>query len=120
MTCFVSEECVLPCSFLPGSQESIQWLKQDAVVYSFRRTDHDDDDDSDSHEEHFEQKQFAGRASVYPPLVSHGNATLILREGSLKDRGTYRCHVRTANSEHNANVILKVECKFIIYPDIYV
>uniref|UniRef100_A0A665UVF4 Ig-like domain-containing protein n=1 Tax=Echeneis naucrates TaxID=173247 RepID=A0A665UVF4_ECHNA len=32
-------------------------------------------------------------ASVFPHLVSRGNATLILRNGGLKDRGTYRCHV---------------------------
>uniref|UniRef100_A0A3B4TB22 HERV-H LTR-associating 2b, tandem duplicate 1 n=1 Tax=Seriola dumerili TaxID=41447 RepID=A0A3B4TB22_SERDU len=98
VTCFVSEECVLPCSFQPGSEETIEWFRQDVVVYKF-----------DSSEEHSDPKQLGGRASVFPHLVSRGNATLILRGSGLKDRGTYRCHVRTSNGEHNAKVILKVE-----------
>uniref|UniRef100_A0A4W6G3G3 Ig-like domain-containing protein n=1 Tax=Lates calcarifer TaxID=8187 RepID=A0A4W6G3G3_LATCA len=32
-------------------------------------------------------------ASIFPRLISRGNATLILRGSNLKDRGTYRCHV---------------------------
>ncbi|KAG7231329.1 hypothetical protein INR49_012169 [Caranx melampygus] len=110
VTCFVSEECVLPCSFEPGSEETIEWFRQDTVVYKFEREDDDNDgDSSSSSEEHSDQKQLAGRASVFPHLVSRGNATLIIRGSGLKDRGTYRCHVRTSNGEHNAKVILKVE-----------
>ncbi|XP_022623439.1 V-set domain-containing T-cell activation inhibitor 1-like [Seriola dumerili] len=114
VTCFVSEECVLPCSFQPGSEETIEWFRQDVVVYKFERDDDEDDDgegdgDSSSSEEHSDPKQLGGRASVFPHLVSRGNATLILRGSGLKDRGTYRCHVRTSNGEHNAKVILKVE-----------
>ncbi|XP_039983536.1 uncharacterized protein hhla2b.1 [Xiphias gladius] len=120
VTCFVSEECVLPCSFKPGSKETIVWFRQDVVVYKFERGGGDDDDDEDddddddddndsSSEEHRDPKQLEGRASVFPHLVSRGNATLILRSSGLKDRGTYRCHVRTSSGEHNAKVILKVE-----------
>ncbi|XP_040921673.1 uncharacterized protein hhla2b.1 [Toxotes jaculatrix] len=114
--CLVSEECVLPCSFQPGSEETVEWFRQGVVVYKFERDDDDDDDeekqeeeDSDSSEEHSDRQQLSGRASVFPHLISRGNATLILRGSGLKDRGTYRCHVRTSNGEHNAKVILKME-----------
>uniref|UniRef100_A0A8D3AKW0 Ig-like domain-containing protein n=1 Tax=Scophthalmus maximus TaxID=52904 RepID=A0A8D3AKW0_SCOMX len=88
VTCSVSEDCVLPCSFPPAGEETVEWFRQD---------------------EHLDHQQLGGRASVFPHLISRGNATLILRRSGLKDRGTYRCHVRTASGEHNAKVILKVE-----------
>lgn len=113
VTCLVSEECILPCSFQPGGKEIIEWFRQDVVVYKFEREEEDDDDDdeadSQSSEEHYEHEQLAGRATIFPHLVSRGNATLILRSSGLKDRGTYRCHVRTSQGEHNAKVIVKVE-----------
>lgn len=113
VTCFVSEECFLPCSFQPGGEETVEWFRQDVVVYKFERSndDNDDDDSSDSSssKEHVEHEQLAGRASVSPHLVTRGNATLVLRSSSLKDRGTYRCHVHTKKGEHTAKVILKVE-----------
>uniref|UniRef100_A0A3P8UMB4 Immunoglobulin V-set domain-containing protein n=1 Tax=Cynoglossus semilaevis TaxID=244447 RepID=A0A3P8UMB4_CYNSE len=59
--------------------------------------------------EHLDYKQLAGRASVFPHLVTRGNATLVLRRSGLKDRGTYRCHVHTSQEEHEAKVVLKVE-----------
>ncbi|XP_034717497.1 uncharacterized protein hhla2b.1 [Etheostoma cragini] len=111
VTCFVSQECVLPCSFQPGGEEIVEWFRQDVVVYKFEREpdDDDDEDDENSSKEHFEHEQIAGRASFSPHFVSRGNATLILRGSGLKDRGTYRCRVRTSNGEHNAKVIVKVE-----------
>ncbi|KAK5849745.1 hypothetical protein PBY51_014054 [Eleginops maclovinus] len=113
VTCSVSGECVLPCSFPPGSNETVEWFKQAVVVYKFEREvnddDDDDDDDDSSEEEHFEHEQFAGRVTLFPHQVARGNATLILRRSGLKDRGTYRCHVRTSKSEHNAKVTVKVE-----------
>ncbi|XP_045899584.1 uncharacterized protein hhla2b.1 isoform X2 [Micropterus dolomieu] len=117
VTCFVSEECLLPCSFQPGSKETIEWFKQDAEFYKFKRDDDDDDDDEDddddddeddddSSEEH---KTDDDRASIVPELISRGNATLIIKGSTLKDRGTYRCHVNTSKGEHNAKVIVKVQ-----------
>ncbi|KAF1373270.1 hypothetical protein PFLUV_G00258690 [Perca fluviatilis] len=117
VTCFVSQECVLPCSFQPGSKETIEWFRQDEVVYKFERehgnnhddADDDDDDDDDDDEEDSSKEHLAGRASIFPHLLSRGNATLIIRGSGLKDRGTYRCHVSTSKGEHNAKVIVKVE-----------
>uniref|UniRef100_A0A3B5KBL1 Ig-like domain-containing protein n=1 Tax=Takifugu rubripes TaxID=31033 RepID=A0A3B5KBL1_TAKRU len=103
VVCAVSEDCVLPCSFHPGSNETIQWFRQGLGVYTFKRGDGSEDGRNKGHE------QLAGRGSIYPPLVSHGNATLIIRRSGLKDRGTYRCHVSTSEGEQNAKVIVKVE-----------
>ncbi|KAF3703857.1 V-set domain containing T-cell activation inhibitor 1 B7 -like protein 4 [Channa argus] len=125
VTCFISEECLLPCTFQPDGEVTIKWFRQDVQVYEFKKEgdntkdddedDDEDDDDSDSDSEENdddsseELDQLDERISVFPALVSRGNATLILRESSLKDRGTYKCHVKTSNGEHHAKVILKVE-----------
>ncbi|KAL6097505.1 uncharacterized protein ACO6RY_13035 [Pungitius sinensis] len=116
VTCMVSEECVLPCSFQPGGEETVEWFKQEVMIYKFRREeggDHGNDGNrSDSSKQVLrgpESQQLAGRASVLPQLVSHGNATLVVRGSGPKDRGTYRCHVHTSQGEHNAKVIVKVE-----------
>lgn len=103
VVCAVSEDCVLPCSFHPGSNETIQWFRQGLGVYTFKRGDGSEDGRNNVHE------QLSGRGSIYPPLVSHGNATLVIRRSGLKDRGTYRCHVSTSEGEQNAKVIVKVE-----------
>lgn len=101
----MSEECLLPCDFQPDSKETIEWFRQDVAVYKFER----DDDDDDSSEEHYEHEELAGRAFVAPQLISSGNASLVLRGTGLKDRGTYRCHVKTSKGDHRAKVVVKVE-----------
>ncbi|XP_075905095.1 advanced glycosylation end product-specific receptor-like [Nelusetta ayraudi] len=120
VTCVVSEECLLPCSFPPASRETIQWFRQDVAVFKFQRRDDDDDngggdteeeeeEDEDEREDKDQRGQLAGRGSVLPQLVTHGNATLVLRDTGLKDRGTYKCQVTTSVGKHNARVILKVK-----------
>ncbi|XP_077410280.1 CD276 antigen-like [Vanacampus margaritifer] len=98
VTCVVSEECHLPCMFLPAPNQSVRWFRQDVLMLSFGET---------RGETHVEP--LAGRAGMSPPMVAGGNATLVLREAGLKDRGMYRCHVRTSQGEHSAKVVLKVE-----------
>lgn len=92
MVCGVLEDCVLPCSFRPSSNQTVRWFRQDLLLYSSTADGGQDQ-----------------RLSLHPALVSHGNATLTIRRSGLKDRGTYRCHVISAEREHNAKVILKVE-----------
>lgn len=109
--CLVSEDCRLPCKFQPDGEVSVEWFRQDVMIYKFEHDD-DDDDDNSSSEERGELEQFAGRISMFPALASRGNATLVLKRSGLKDRGPYRCHVKTSKGEHNANVILRVEGEF--------
>lgn len=103
VACYVAEECVLPCRFKPDSEVNIEWFRQDVMILKVEQ-----DEENNSSEQRVLQEQFAGRVSISAPLVSRGDATLILKKSSLKDRGTYRCQVQTSEGEHNAKVILKV------------
>uniref|UniRef100_A0A3Q2CXT0 HERV-H LTR-associating 2b, tandem duplicate 1 n=1 Tax=Cyprinodon variegatus TaxID=28743 RepID=A0A3Q2CXT0_CYPVA len=100
VTCLNSQDCVLPCTFQPSRDETVEWFKQNTLLYRFNRN---------SSKESFELDQLAERASISPQQISDGNATLILRRGVPKDRGTYRCHVKTSGGEHRVKVILRVE-----------
>ncbi|KAL1006561.1 hypothetical protein UPYG_G00073830, partial [Umbra pygmaea] len=98
VTCVFSEECVLPCTFQPASDEVIHWLKQEVLVHSFRQG-----------MEWTDSQQYAGRTSLFTHLVSHGNASLRLRGCSPRDRGRYKCDVRTSAGLHEAHVVVRVE-----------
>lgn len=99
VTCAFSEDCVLPCSFQPAGNEVIKWLRQEAVVYSFRVGE-------DKRSEH---EEVPGHASLFTNLVSQGNASLLLRGCGPRDRGRYRCQVNSTAGLHEAPVIVKVE-----------
>uniref|UniRef100_A0A3B3BRJ2 Ig-like domain-containing protein n=1 Tax=Oryzias melastigma TaxID=30732 RepID=A0A3B3BRJ2_ORYME len=90
---------MLPCSFQTGVEETVEWFKQDKLMYKFAQKT----------QQHFTHQQLAGRAYVSPQQVSQGNATLVLKMSSLRDRGTYRCHVNSSAGQHDATVILRVE-----------
>ncbi|XP_026219861.1 V-set domain-containing T-cell activation inhibitor 1-like isoform X2 [Anabas testudineus] len=116
VTCFISEDCRLPCNFQPDSEATIEWFRQDVMIYKFEQDeeendgdDEEEDNDDSSSEEHLEQQQVAGQMFISPALVSRGNASLVLKKIGLKDRGTYRCQVTTSKGQHGANVILRVE-----------
>ncbi|XP_029516733.1 V-set domain-containing T-cell activation inhibitor 1-like [Oncorhynchus nerka] len=98
VTCVFLEECVLPCSFQTDRDEVIRWLKQEVPVHSFQRGG-----------EWSEHEQYAGRTSLFTHLVSRGNASLHLRGCGPRDRGRYKCHVRTSAGVHEAHVIVRVE-----------
>ncbi|TNN53421.1 V-set domain-containing T-cell activation inhibitor 1 [Liparis tanakae] len=116
VTCIVAEECLLPCSFQPGSKETIEWFRQEVMVYKFERKDGGDDGGASDSSEEEEEEEEEGEGeegegeepTVTRQWISRGNATLHLRSSSLKDRGAYRCHALTAEGEHNAKVIVKV------------
>uniref|UniRef100_A0A3Q2QJQ8 Ig-like domain-containing protein n=1 Tax=Fundulus heteroclitus TaxID=8078 RepID=A0A3Q2QJQ8_FUNHE len=99
VTCFHLEDCVLPCAFQPGGNETVAWFRQDALLYRF---------DRNGSKESLRLQQLAPRASITPQQISEGNASLVLRRAVTKDRGIYRCHVQTSAGEHKAKVILKV------------
>uniref|UniRef100_M3ZR88 HERV-H LTR-associating 2b, tandem duplicate 1 n=1 Tax=Xiphophorus maculatus TaxID=8083 RepID=M3ZR88_XIPMA len=98
--CFNSEDCVLPCSFRPGQNETVEWFRQGALVYRFNRN---------GSKETFKAPQLADRVFVSAQQISNGNATLILRRSAPQDRGMYSCHVQTSAGQHTTKVILKVE-----------
>lgn len=124
VTCVISEDCVLPCAFQPSSHEVVRWFLQDVLVKSFQsadsmeqgegeQNDGDNGSDEDSEEkpghEHGHRHHHDDHAILFPDLVARGNATLVIRGCGPKDRGRYRCHVRTSAGVHESHVIVKVE-----------
>ncbi|XP_046880422.1 CD276 antigen-like [Hypomesus transpacificus] len=110
VTCVFSEDCVLPCSFQPSSDQVIRWLRQEVVIYTLRLRDGEDgEDDEDDKDDRSEHEQYDGRASLFPNLVSHGNASLRLTHCGPRDRGRYRCQVNSTAGLHEAQVIVRVE-----------
>ncbi|KAG7246482.1 hypothetical protein CRUP_010571 [Coryphaenoides rupestris] len=121
VTCVISEDCVLPCAFQPSSHEVVRWFRQEVLVKSFLSPDSaeqgeeekEEKEEEDSEEkpghEHGQRHHHDDHVSLFPDLVARGNATLVLRGCGPKDRGRYRCHVRTSAGVHESYVIVKVE-----------
>ncbi|XP_036414624.1 uncharacterized protein hhla2b.1 [Colossoma macropomum] len=97
ITCLFSENCVLPCSFIPTGGEEIQWFRQDVLVYS-----HPQSSDQPS-------EQFEGRASMSIQQLALGNASVLLQRCGPQDRGRYRCRVVKGKEKNESFVIVKVE-----------
>ncbi|MCI4388172.1 hypothetical protein PGIGA_G00082540 [Pangasianodon gigas] len=95
VTCIYSEDCILPCTFPPSTEEVVfQWYKQGTLIYSFL----EDEDESVN-----------SNISVFTDEVSHGNASLLLEDSSIKNRGRYKCVVNTTKAVQESDVIVKVE-----------
>ncbi|XP_066507777.1 HERV-H LTR-associating protein 2 [Hoplias malabaricus] len=101
ITCIYSEDCILPCSF-PSTDEKvfIQWYQQGKLIYSFPEDD-DEDEDEDEPED--------SNMSLFSDEISNGNASLLLKDSSVKSRGQYKCMVNTTKSVEECLVIVKVE-----------
>lgn len=102
MTCLVSQSCVLPCSFDPSPLKQLLWFRQDSSVLlnltapdQLTRPSPDD--------------PLSARSAVFTPAVAKGNGSLLISDSAPRDRGRYRCSVRTEAGEHDAIVIVKVE-----------
>ncbi|XP_046717654.1 V-set domain-containing T-cell activation inhibitor 1-like isoform X2 [Silurus meridionalis] len=95
VTCIYSEDCILPCTFPPSLEGVVfQWYKQETLIFSFL-----EDKDESVHSD----------ISVFTDEVSHGNASLLLEDSSIRSRGQYKCVVNTTKSVWESNVIVKVE-----------
>ncbi|MCJ8742401.1 hypothetical protein PDJAM_G00081640, partial [Pangasius djambal] len=93
VTCIYSEDCILPCTFPPSTEEVVfQWYKQGTLIYSFL----EDEDESVN-----------SNISVFTDEVSHGNASLLLEESIIKSRGRYKCVVNTTKAVQESDVIVK-------------
>ncbi|XP_072515217.1 HERV-H LTR-associating protein 2 [Salminus brasiliensis] len=95
VTCIYSEDCILPCSF-PSSDDKvlIQWYQQEELIYSFQEDEAEPDDSS---------------ISLFTDEVSNGNASLLLKDSRTKNRGRYKCTVKTSKTVEESYVIVKVE-----------
>ncbi|KAK3541087.1 hypothetical protein QTP86_012745 [Hemibagrus guttatus] len=97
VTCQYSEDCILPCSFTPSGGEEIHWFRHDVLIYSHPQSTNWNDE------------RFTGRTSVLVGELSLGNASLLLQRCVLRDRGRYRCQVRTGGKKDDFFIVLKVK-----------
>ncbi|KAL4624886.1 hypothetical protein GN956_G17688 [Arapaima gigas] len=101
VTCNFSQDCVLPCSFEPSKDGvNISWHRQESPVLSFSPS-----------KSPVEQQgpPYVGRSSLFKEQISHGNASLQLKQVNTQDRGKYRCRVSSDRGTEDSFVIMRVE-----------
>ncbi|XP_062235970.1 uncharacterized protein LOC133933032 [Platichthys flesus] len=94
----LAESCILPCSFQPGKDPVIYWVKVEPgnpCVHTYR--------DGDQIE--FQSERFRGRTSLFTDQISRGNASMRLTGLQLQDQGRYECYTSTITGVHNESFI---------------
>ncbi|XP_045566547.1 V-set domain-containing T-cell activation inhibitor 1 isoform X2 [Salmo salar] len=104
VTCVFSEDCVLPCSFQPDSEEVIHWLKPEdknlSTIHSYYY----------STDQLKQQSQpYRGRTALFNDQIPKGNASLLLRGITLQDQGRYKCYTSTIKGNKESCVNIAVE-----------
>uniref|UniRef100_A0A8C6SRN6 Ig-like domain-containing protein n=1 Tax=Neogobius melanostomus TaxID=47308 RepID=A0A8C6SRN6_9GOBI len=101
VTCVVSQRCILPCSFPPSPLKQLLWTRLDSTLLRLtpphQLTPPSPDD------------PLSGRVSLFTAVIARGNASLLITDSTPRDRGRYRCSVRTEEGEHSANFIVMVQ-----------
>uniref|UniRef100_A0A8C6SQE7 Ig-like domain-containing protein n=1 Tax=Neogobius melanostomus TaxID=47308 RepID=A0A8C6SQE7_9GOBI len=82
--CVYMKSCVLPCHFTPGSDLYIEWTQreEDLTVHSFYPGQNQD---------LYQYWKYRGRTSLFEEEMNRGNASLLLRDVTVKDQGRYLC-----------------------------
>ncbi|XP_062235188.1 ribonuclease inhibitor-like [Platichthys flesus] len=89
VSCVLEESCILPCSFHPGKDPAIHWVKVEPgnlPVHSYYRA---------SDQLGLQSERFRGRTSLFTDQISRGNASIRLTVLQLQDRGKYKCYTST-------------------------
>ncbi|XP_072567520.1 HERV-H LTR-associating protein 2 [Paramormyrops kingsleyae] len=100
VTCTFAQDCLLPCIFEPASSVNVSWQQQEDLFLTFRLG---------AGPEELLLPSYADRASLFEEQVSHGNASLQIKQTSTQDRGRYRCTVSTDRAVEDTIVIVRVE-----------
>ncbi|CAB1349884.1 unnamed protein product [Coregonus sp. 'balchen'] len=103
VTCLFSEDCVLACSFQPGSELVIHWLKpedKDLNVHSYYYS-------TDQLEQ--QSQRYRGRTALFNDQIPKGNASLLLRGLTLQDQGRYKCYTSTIKDHKESFINMAVE-----------
>ncbi|KAM9416927.1 CD276 antigen-like [Salvelinus alpinus] len=104
VTCVFSEDCVLPCSFQPGSEEVIHWLlnleDKDLTIHSY----YNSTDQLKQQSQHYR-----GRTALFNDQIPKGNASLLLRGIRLQDQGRYKCYTSTIQGNKESFINIAVE-----------
>ncbi|XP_053716373.1 V-set domain-containing T-cell activation inhibitor 1-like isoform X2 [Synchiropus splendidus] len=93
---------ILPCSFPSGDDLLVHWYKErkDLAVHSYYHGQDQLDHQMD---------QFRGRTSLFHEQLSRGNASLLLKEVQVSDRGRYTCYTSKSRGRQESSVNLEVE-----------
>ncbi|XP_047197633.1 uncharacterized protein LOC118116636 [Hippoglossus stenolepis] len=99
VSCVLAESCILPCSFRPGTDPVIHWMKVEpgnTRVHSYYRARDQFDHQSE---------RFRGRTSLFTEQISRGNASIRLTGLQLQDQGRYKCYTSTITGGNKESVI---------------
>nr|XP_046226698.1 butyrophilin-like protein 2 isoform X2 [Scatophagus argus] len=102
VSCVFMESCVLPCSFQPGHDVVIHWIKVpgNTFVHSYF---HNQDQFSN------QDQSFKGRTSLFTDQISRGNASLQLTGVKVQDQSRYKCYTSPNNGNKDLFISLKVD-----------
>uniref|UniRef100_A0A4W5MS34 Ig-like domain-containing protein n=1 Tax=Hucho hucho TaxID=62062 RepID=A0A4W5MS34_9TELE len=102
------DDCVLPCSFHPGSDEVIHWHKlEDKVPASQGTIVHSYYYNTDQLKE--QSQPYRGRTALFNDQIPKGNASLLLRCITLQDQGRYKCYTSTIKGNKESFINIAVE-----------
>ncbi|XP_060924503.1 V-set domain-containing T-cell activation inhibitor 1-like [Limanda limanda] len=103
VSCVLEESCILPCSFQPGPDPVIYWLKVEpgnprVISYYGAR-------------EQFarQSERFRGRTSMFTDQISRGNASIRLTGLQLQDQGRYECYVTITGVNEESVINLRTD-----------
>lgn len=100
ITCIITGDCILPCSFRPTGTVVIHWYKQQIPVHSYYYN---------KNQMGLQNKHFSGRTSLFNSQIPHGNASLLLRRVKVQDKGRYKCYTSTRKGNQESFVTLDVK-----------
>ncbi|XP_036801503.1 V-set domain-containing T-cell activation inhibitor 1-like [Oncorhynchus mykiss] len=103
VTCVFSEDCVLPCSFHPDSENIIHWLKvedKDLTIHSYYYS---------TYQLKQQSQRYRGRTALFNDQIPKGNASLLLRGITLQDQGRYKCYTSTIKGNMESFINIAVE-----------
>ncbi|XP_051971497.1 uncharacterized protein hhla2a.1 [Xyrauchen texanus] len=97
VNCVFSEDCTLPCSFLPNHTDvNIQWYQQEALILRLQQVG---------------EQLSNGTMWLFNDHISKGNASLLVKHVDIRNKGRYKCVVNNATQIY---VIATVEAPISI------
>ncbi|NXM70405.1 HHLA2 protein, partial [Serilophus lunatus] len=100
VTGLFSKDCILPCSFSPGHNEAIYWIKGKKTVHAYFKQE---DQPKEQHAD------YRGRTHLFHENIPSGNASLKLSNLTVTDEGAYKCYVGTEQSKTTQEVMLHIK-----------
>uniref|UniRef100_A0A8D0AWT8 Ig-like domain-containing protein n=1 Tax=Sander lucioperca TaxID=283035 RepID=A0A8D0AWT8_SANLU len=106
VSCDFMESCILPCSFPPGDEVVIHWMKK------IQKTTKDTQAHSYYHNQDqlgLQDQHFRGRTSLFKDQISRGTASIRLTGVEVQDEGRYKCYTSTISDKKESYINLNVD-----------